>query len=141
MVCVHTTFAATSNPSPSATDVATPSPTAALSPEIQGDLLMVHRSYAAAIEAYQRETQRSAVIWNKIGVAYHHMFALDQARKYYQMALAMNPNYADALNNLAAVYHGQHEYKQAERTYKQALKYAPECGHHLLQPGHCVFCG
>ena len=125
VVCVHTTFAATPNPSPSATDVATPSPTAALTPEIEGDLLMVHRSYAAAIEAYERETQRTAVIWNKIGVAYHHMFALDQARKYYQQALAMNPSYADALNNLAAVYHGQHDYKQAERTYKQALKYAP----------------
>jgi tetratricopeptide (TPR) repeat protein len=125
VVCGHTTFAATLNPSPSATEVAAPPPTAALSPEIEGDLLMVHRSYAAAIGAYQRDNQRSAVIWNKIGVAYHHMFALDQARKYYQMALAMNPSYADALNNLAAVYHGQHAYKQAERTYKQALKYAP----------------
>ena len=125
VVCVHTTFALMLNPSSSATDVATPSPTAALTPEIEGDLLMVHRSYAAAIEAYERENQRTAVIWNKIGVAYHHMFALDQARKYYQQALAMNPSYADALNNLAAVYHGQHDYKQAERTYKRALKYAP----------------
>lgn len=130
VVCCHTTFAATSNPSPSVPavsipDVSTPAPAAALSPEIEGDLLMVHRSYAAAIEAYQRDNQRSAVIWNKIGVAYHHMFALDQARKYYQLALAANPNYADALNNLAAVYHGQHDYKQAERTYKLALKYAP----------------
>jgi tetratricopeptide (TPR) repeat protein len=125
VVCVHTTFAATSNPSSSATDVATPSPTAALTPEIEGDLLMVHRSYAAAIDAYERETQRTAVIWNKIGVAYHHMFALDQARKHYQQALAMDPSYADALNNLAAVYHGEHDYKQAERTYKRALKYAP----------------
>jgi len=125
VVCVHTAFALTLNSSSSATDVATPSPTAALTPEIEGDLLMVHRSYAAAIEAYERETQRTAVIWNKIGVAYHHMFALDQARKYYQQALAMNPGYADALNNLAAVYHGQHDYKQAERTYKRALKYAP----------------
>ena len=125
VMCVHTTFAATPNPSPSATDVAAPPPTATLSPEIEGDLLMVHRSYAAAIEAYERDNQRTAVILNKIGVAYHHMFALDQARKYYQQALAMNPRYADALNNLAAVYHGQHDYKQAERTYKQALKYAP----------------
>ena len=124
VVCVHTTFAATSNPAP-ATDVATSPTTAALSPEIQGDLLMVHHSYAAAIDAYQQETQRSAVLANKIGVAYHHLFALDQARKYYQQALAMNPRFADALNNLAAVYHGQHEYKQAERTYKQALKYSP----------------
>ena len=124
VVCVRTTFAATSNPAP-ATDVATAPSTAALSPEIEGDLLMVHRSYAAAIEAYQRQTQRSAVLANKIGVAYHHLFALDQARKYYQQALAMNPHYGDALNNLAAVYHGQHDYRQAERTYKQALKYSP----------------
>ena len=115
VVCIHTTFAATPNASPNA----------ALSPEIQGDLLMVHRSYAAAIEAYERESQPSAKLWNKIGVAYHHMFALEQARKYYQMALAMNPNFPEALNNLAAVYHGQHEYKQAERTYKLALKYSP----------------
>src|SRR6204780_6017755 len=124
-VCIHTTFAATPNASSSATDVATPPPSAALSPEIQGDLLMVHRSYAAAIEAYQRETQPSAKLWNKIGVAYHHMFALEQARKYYQMALAMKPDDPEALNNLAAVYHGQHDYRQAARTYKQALKYAP----------------
>jgi tetratricopeptide (TPR) repeat protein len=126
VVCVHTTLAAMLNSSPAATEVAAPPPVAAqLSPETQGDLLMVHRSYAAAIEAYERQAEPSAVLWNKIGVAYHHMFALDRARRYYQMALAMNPNYADALNNLAAVYHGQHEYKQAERTYKQALKYAP----------------
>ena len=124
-VCVHTTLAETLNPVPSATDVAAPSETTTLSPESEGDLLMVRRSYAAAIDAYQRDTRQSAVLSNKIGVAYHHMFALDQARKYYQLALAMNPNNADALNNLAAVYHGQHDYKQAERTYKQALKYSP----------------
>jgi tetratricopeptide (TPR) repeat protein len=124
VVCVHTTFAETPNPSPAA-DVATASPATSLPPQTQGDLLMVHRNYAAALEAYQSDPEKSAVLWNKIGVAYHHMFALEQARKYYLMALAMNPNYPDALNNLAAVYHGQHEYKQAERTYKQALKYAP----------------
>ena len=49
-----------------------------------------------------------------------------EARKYYQLALAMDPSYAAALNNLAAVYHGQHDFEQAERTYKQALKYAPD---------------
>jgi tetratricopeptide (TPR) repeat protein len=126
VVCGHTAFAATPNPFTDATDVATATPHAALSPEVEGDLLMIHRSYAAAIDAYQRDTNRSAVIWNKIGVAYHHLFALEQARKYYQLALALNPDYADALNNLAAVYHGQHDYSQAERTYKRALKLAPQ---------------
>jgi tetratricopeptide (TPR) repeat protein len=130
VVCAHATFAATVEPAPAtsniaATDSSLPDHAPQLSPEVQGDLLMVHRSYVAAIEAYQRESVRSAVLWNKIGVAYHHLFALEQARKYYQLALAMNPNYPDALNNLAAVYHGQKDYRQAERTYKQALKFAP----------------
>jgi tetratricopeptide (TPR) repeat protein len=123
-VCVHTTFAATPDSSSSTTEVATLAATT-LSPQVEGDLLMVHRSYAAALEAYQRDPAKTAVLFNKIGVAYHHLFALEQARKYYQMALAMNPNYPDALNNLAAVYHGQHDYRQAERSYKLALKYAP----------------
>src|ERR1700722_15349025 len=126
VVCVHTSFAETPNPSPAAAEVATTPQASALSPELEGDLLMAHKSYAAALDAYQGEPQRSAVLLNKMGVAYHHLFALEQARKYYQMALAINPTYADALNNLAAVYHGQHDYKQAERTYKLALKYKPD---------------
>jgi tetratricopeptide (TPR) repeat protein len=133
VACMHAALAATVSSS-AATEVSTTttvpssstnSPTT-VSPEIQGDLLMVHRSYAAAIEAYEKQDPRTAATLNKIGVAYHHMFALEQARKYYQMALTMKPGYADALNNLAAVYHGQHEFRQAERTYKLALKYSPE---------------
>jgi tetratricopeptide (TPR) repeat protein len=125
VVCGHTTFALTPDSPPSTPDVATLPTTTPLSPQAEGDLLMAHRRYAAALEAYQQDPEKSAVLWNKIGVAYHHLFALEQARKYYQMALAMKPNYPEALNNLAAVYHGEHEYKQAERTYKLALKYAP----------------
>jgi tetratricopeptide (TPR) repeat protein len=130
VVCCHTSFAATPNSSPSSSEAATTSsttlPTAApLPPQLEGDLLMVHRSYAAALEAYQRDPDKSAVLWNKTGVAYHHLFAFEQARKYYLMALAINPKYPDALNNLAAVYHAEHDFKQAERTYKLALKYSP----------------
>jgi tetratricopeptide (TPR) repeat protein len=97
-----------------------------LSPERQGDLLMARGSYAAALQAYQLESLQSAVICNKLGIAYHHLFALEEARKHYLMAIHLNPHYAEALNNLAAVYHGQHNYKQAEKTYKQSLKYAPD---------------
>jgi tetratricopeptide (TPR) repeat protein len=124
-VCVPTSFAETPNPSPSATEAALQPQTSAISPELEGDLLMARRSYEAAIRAYQRDTVRSAALWNKIGVAYHHMFAFDEARKYYQLALSINPQYPEALNNLAAVYHSQRQFKQAERTYKLALKYAP----------------
>ena len=127
VVCAHTTFAATANAATSGTDVPTANTVAkeALSPEVEGDLLMVRRSYAAALRAYDRDTDHSAVLLNKIGVAYHHLFALEMARKYYQQALVLRPGYADALNNLAAVYHGEHDYGQAEKIYKRALKVSP----------------
>jgi tetratricopeptide (TPR) repeat protein len=96
-----------------------------VSPEAQGDLLMISGNYVAAIKAYRQSSLPSAASWNKIGIAYHHLFALEEARKNYQRALALNPRYPDALNNLAAVYDGEHKYKKAEKTYKTALKYGP----------------
>jgi tetratricopeptide (TPR) repeat protein len=123
VVCVQATFAETNNPTPSAPDVATPHRAAAMSPEDQGDMLLNRRRYEAAIQAYQRETNPSAKLWNKIGIAYHHMFAFEQARKCYQRALAINPHYAEALNNLGAVYYSRRDFAQAERAYQLSLKY------------------
>jgi tetratricopeptide (TPR) repeat protein len=114
----HTFLAETLKPSPATLST--------MPLEAQGDLLMVNGDYVAAIEAYRQSTLRSAATWNKIGVAYHHLFALEEARKNYQMALTLNPRYPDALNNLAAVYDGEHNYKKAEKTYKRALKYGPD---------------
>lgn len=96
-----------------------------LSPEEQGDLLVARGNYAAAIGAYQGATLTSARVWNKIGVAYHHLFAFQEARKAYQTALVIDPHNAAALNNLAAVYHVQKDFGEAERLYKRALKYGP----------------
>jgi tetratricopeptide (TPR) repeat protein len=128
----HTFFAETVRQSPATAIAAmteSPDPENAtvstMPSEAQGDLLMVKGNYVAAIEAYRQSSLRSAATWNKIGVAYHHLFALEEARKSYQMALTLNPRYPDALNNLAAVYHGERQYKRAEKTYKRALKYGP----------------
>ncbi len=109
------------------------------SPEQQGDLMMLHGSYEAAIGAYQHATLTSPVVWNKIGIAYHHLYAFDEARKAYQRALIIDPRYADALNNLGAIYHGQREYKLAERTYRRALKYAPNSAVTYLNLGTAYF--
>jgi tetratricopeptide (TPR) repeat protein len=94
--------------------------------EKKADLLMARGQYAAAITAYQQSNLRSAIVWNNMGMAYHHLYALDQARKAYQQSLSLNPRFAAADNNLAAVYYGQHEFKVAEHYYKRAIKHSKE---------------
>ncbi len=96
-----------------------------LTPEQWGDLLMVHHQYLEAIDAYRKAPRDSAVVWNKLGIAYHHMFALDQAKADYIRALSINPRYGEALNNLAAVYYAEKDYKRAEKTYRRAIKLIP----------------
>jgi tetratricopeptide (TPR) repeat protein len=92
----------------------------------RADILMARGEYAAAITAYQQGNLKSAIVWNNIGMAYHHLFALEEARKAYQQSLTLNPRFAPAANNLAAVYYGQHEYRVAEHWYKKALKHTSE---------------
>jgi tetratricopeptide (TPR) repeat protein len=94
--------------------------------EKRADILLARGEYAAAIASYRQSNLKSAIVWNNMGMAYHHLFALDEARKAYQQALAINPRFAPASNNLAAVYYAQHEYKVAEHWYKKALKHTSE---------------
>jgi tetratricopeptide (TPR) repeat protein len=102
-----------------------PLATAPLSAETQGDLLAVRQRYLDAIAAYKNAPQDSAVVVNKIGVAYHHMFDMVDAKKNYELAIKLNPRYAEAINNLGAVYHAEKNYKQAQRLYRRALKLNP----------------
>jgi tetratricopeptide (TPR) repeat protein len=97
-----------------------------LSPEAQGDLYVARHQYIAAVEAYRHAPLMSARTWVKIGVAYHHVFAMDEALKAYQTAIRLDPHYSDALNNIGAVYHGKRQYGTAIKWYKRALKYAPK---------------
>jgi len=101
-------------------------PLFALSPEMEGDIMMAHQRYIAAIDAYRQGPLDSAVLWNKMGIANHHMFNLREAQKDYEKALKLNPSYAEALNNLGAVYYGQKEFHNAEREYKKAIKLNPK---------------
>jgi tetratricopeptide (TPR) repeat protein len=94
--------------------------------EKKAEIYMARGEYAAAISAYQQSNLKSAIVWNNIGMAYHHLFALEQARKAYEQALAINPRFAAASNNLAAVYYGEHNFRDAEHWYKKALKHTSE---------------
>lgn len=110
-----------------------------LPPETQGDLLMVRQRYLAAIAAYQRAPKDSPVIWNKLGIAYQHMYALDFAKAQYEKALFLNPKYPEALNNLGTVYYGEKDYKKAEKFYKKAMHLKPNCASFYSNLGTAYF--
>jgi tetratricopeptide (TPR) repeat protein len=95
-----------------------------LPPEERGDLLMIHQQYLAAIDAY-RQAPMNAETLNKMGIAYHHLFAIDEARKSYEKALLIRPDYPEAINNLGAADFSQGDYKKAIRLYRKALKLMP----------------
>ena len=112
---------------------------ASLTPETQGDLLMIHQRYLAAISAYQRGPRDSPILWNKLGIAYQHMYALDFAKLQYEKALSINPKYSEALNNLGTVYYGEKDYRKAEKYYKKALKLKPDCASFYSNLGTAYF--
>ncbi len=75
-----------------------------LAPEDRGDLYMVRKMYREAIDAYRSAGPNSAVLWNKIGIAYHQLGELEAARKSYERAVKLDKKFADAINNEGTVF-------------------------------------
>jgi tetratricopeptide (TPR) repeat protein len=112
-------------PAVPSTPLATAPPSAA-APEYQGDSLMGHQHYQAAIAAYRKAPQNSAAVQNKMGIAYQMMFNLDEALHCYQASLRIDPKNGRVFNNLGTVYDSLKQYGNAERMYRRALKLEPD---------------
>lgn len=98
---------------------------AQLSHEARGDIFMARKMYREAIEVYRQGPDDSAILQNKIGIAYHQMMDLNGARKQYEKAARMSPRYSEAINNLGTVYYARKNHKRAIAYYKKALEVAP----------------
>ena len=96
-----------------------------VSPEAAGDLYLARGEFVEAIDAYSRAPYDAATL-NKIGVAWHHLSAVSQARMNYERALSLRPNFPEALNNLGAAYFGQKKYSRSIRLYRRALQLSPD---------------
>jgi tetratricopeptide (TPR) repeat protein len=94
-----------------------------LSLEMRGDIYMARKMYREAIDTY-RQVPVSAVLTNKIGIAFHQMLLLKLAKKNYEQAIKMDPKYSEAINNLGTIYYAQKSYRRAISTYKKALRYS-----------------
>ncbi len=110
----------------------------ALPPEEAGDLLMARQQYLEAIEAY-RLAPYDADTLNKMGVAWHHLFAIGEARRNYELALAMRPDFPDAINNLGAADFAEKKYGEAIHLYRRALQLAPDSAIFLVNLGTAWF--
>jgi tetratricopeptide (TPR) repeat protein len=98
---------------------------AALTPEKRADILMARKMYREAAEMYKEGPVDSAVIQNKIGIAYHQMMQMDIAKRYYEHAIKLDPKYAEAINNLGTIYYSKKSYRRATKLYQRALKLEP----------------
>jgi tetratricopeptide (TPR) repeat protein len=96
-----------------------------LSIETRGDIFMARKMYREAIDVFREDKSKNAVIANKIGIAYHQMQQLESARKSYEQAIRLKPDYAEAINNLGTVYYARKSFGRAIRYYQRALKYTP----------------
>jgi len=86
-----------------------------------------------------------AVAHNALGVRYTEAGEFEKALREFQKALAANPRYHLAVDNIAGVYCLQHRWPEAETVARRALDLEPEAkssqyilGAVLVQEGHYV---
>lgn len=95
-------------------------------PEQVADSLLARKRYQAAIAAYKQIPQKSAAVWNKLGIAHQLMFNLQEAAHCYKESLKLDKKNPSVLNNLGTVYDSLKDYKAAEKMYRKALKIEPK---------------
>ena len=97
-----------------------------LTDEVRGDLMMARKMYRDAIDFYKPTSNKSAVMANKTGIAYHQLGDLDNAKKYYERAIKLDNTYPEAHNNLGTVHYSNKSYGNAIRSYERALALTPQ---------------
>ncbi len=112
--------------------------TTPLSPEDRGNIFMARKMYREAIEQYN-SMPKTAVIYNKIGIAYHQLLDLNTATRYYKKAVKANPSYSEAVNNLGTIYYAQKNYGGATRQYQKAIKLKPDSASYYSNLGTAYF--
>ncbi len=131
-----------------------PAPTAALVPqsprllaeknpnltdEVRGDIMMARKLYRDAIDFYKPASNKSAVMANKAGIAYHQLGDLDNAKKYYERAIKLDKTYAEAHNNLGTIHYSKKSYGNAIKSYEKALELTPKAAPVWINLGTAYF--
>jgi tetratricopeptide (TPR) repeat protein len=103
----------------------TPVPKPVVSEEMRGDIAMARKEYRQAIDHYRAIAPESHISLNKLGIAYHQLLDMGQAKRHYERAVKAKPDYAEAINNIGTVYYAAKSYRRAVSWYNRALEHAP----------------
>jgi tetratricopeptide (TPR) repeat protein len=95
--------------------------------------------FREAIDYYKPEAEKSAVLANKTGIAYHQLQDLNNAEKYYRKAVKLKANYPEAINNLGTVYYAKKSYRRAVNQYRSALRISPTSASVMSNLGTAYF--
>jgi tetratricopeptide (TPR) repeat protein len=102
---------------------------AAISLEERADIFMARKAYADAVDYYRRALKQvgfaSAVIWNKLGIAYQQQQDYRAARKAYNEALRRQKDFAIAWNNIGTTYFLENKYSKSIKFYQRSLQLNP----------------
>jgi tetratricopeptide (TPR) repeat protein len=110
-----------------------------ITPEVRGDIFMARKQYREAIDMYKPLADKSPVLANKTGIAYHQLLDFPNAKKYYEKSIKLDPKYAEAINNLGTIYYAVKSYRRAVEQYKRALRYSPNSASILSNLGTAYF--
>jgi len=97
-----------------------------LTDEVRGDIMMARKMYRDAIDFYKPSANKSAIMANKTGIAYHQLGDLNNAKKYYERAIKLDKLYPEAHNNLGTVHYAKKSYGNAIKSYERALALTPQ---------------
>lgn len=103
----------------------TPDAPTSLTEEQRADIFMARKEFREAAEIYLGIEPQTAILMNKAGIAHHQMGNLDMAKKLYERAIRMKKDYAEAINNLGAVWYAKKSYRRATKQYEKAIELAP----------------
>ena len=110
-----------------------------ITPEARGDIAMARKMFREAVDYYKEGADKNAVLANKVGIAYHQQLDLNDAKKWYEKSIKLNPKYAEAINNLGTVYYAQKSYRRAIVQYRRALTLSPNSASFFSNLGTAYF--
>jgi tetratricopeptide (TPR) repeat protein len=120
----------------------TPVGARSLSAEEMADLMMARKEFREAALAYKKLVDlnpKSAVIYNKLGIALHGQLDLNGALHSYERAVKLDPAYADAQNNIGVIWYNKKKYSRAIRAYQKAIKIRSDLAVSYSNLGYAYF--